>query len=142
SAASTLGQTVLTDFFAIYTAEEDRHLMSHLQQHPWDIDLLEVTLVAAQSAGGSQTVVMTNGTLAPSALKDWWRKSATSNRSGIGESRHDRWKLQGLVSSYERTHHPDLVAKIESITGCGSNGDVFQELTGYLVNTRTPSSLG
>ncbi len=49
------GQGVLSDFLAIYTAEEARNLMQTGQIRPyWDAALLEVTLLAAFHAGQSQ----------------------------------------------------------------------------------------
>jgi hypothetical protein len=104
--------------------------------------LAEVTVLAAYRAGGTKGMVMTNGDLAEGSLTQWWRKSTMSNRSGIGESRQDRHKLQGAVSQYEREHHADLVEAVENITGHQSDGDVFQAVTGYLVRFEAPTSLG
>jgi hypothetical protein len=58
-----LGQTVATDFTAVYTAEQDRHLMENLQKFQFDVALAEVTFVSAFSASGSQVRVEFNGQL-------------------------------------------------------------------------------
>ena len=48
------GQTVLTDFLAVYTAEQARNLMDRKVDLHWDAALLEVTLLAAFHAGQTQ----------------------------------------------------------------------------------------
>ncbi len=45
------GQAVLTDFLAVYTAEQARNLMDNKVSLHWDAALLEVTLLAAFHAG-------------------------------------------------------------------------------------------
>jgi hypothetical protein len=62
------GQTVLTDFTAVYTAEEDRHLMSNLKTHHWDVALLEVTLLSAFHSGQDKIMVMYEGELTDSVF--------------------------------------------------------------------------
>ena len=92
------GQGVLSDFLAIYTAEEDRNLMQTGKIRPyWDAALLEVTLLAAFHAGQSsfglyyfdlhnqktafatQTFKQTSCKLStntkPAALNDYWQYS-------------------------------------------------------------------
>jgi hypothetical protein len=127
-----LGQTVATDFLAIYTAESDRHIMSHLGGHAWENDLAEVTMVSAW--GTAVGKVMTDGHIVDGVPKDYWAMSATTTRSGIGETRADRRALQRLITSYERTAHPELVANIEAITGAST--DVFRGVMEYLNDPR------
>jgi hypothetical protein len=134
------GKTVATDFLAVYTAEADRHLMSKLQQHPWENDLAEVTIISSLSVATGK--IMQSGKLVDSKIVNWWAKSKTSNRSGIGETRQDRRALQALAVNYERQHHPELVKAVESIAGKRPNGDVFEAVMEYLNNYKTPASLG
>ena len=84
------------------------------------------------------------GKLVPSKLVNWWGKSqvAGSNRSGIGETRTDRRKLQAALADYERKHNPAVVQAVEAVIGHRANGDIFQGLTDYLNNFSTPTSLG
>lgn len=48
------GQSVLTDFLSVYTAEQARNLMSGSVHLHWDAALLEVSLLAAFHAGQSE----------------------------------------------------------------------------------------
>lgn len=129
---STLGQAVATDFLAIYTAESDRHIMAELQAHPWENDLAEATFVSTWVT--ATDMIMKDRRIVAGSPKDWWALSAFSNRSGIGITRWDRRLLQRLITSYERTHHPELVAAIESITG--PRTDMFRAVMEYLNNPR------
>ena len=139
SRLSDEGQTVLTDFLAIYTAELDRHLMVELdpRRHPWENDLAEVTFVLAFGTAVGQ--VMLNGELVDGQAREWWAPSAVSNRSGIGITRQDRRRLQKAITVYEREHHPELVAAIEAVIG--SKKDVFRGLMEYLNNVSTQPSV-
>lgn len=155
SRLSASGQTVATDFLAIYTAEEDRHLMSNLRTHDWDTALAEVTLLSALHAGQKDIMVMHEGKLKKlvpdqitkkeraASLIDWWQfsKQPGSRRSGINLTRKDFRALGAAISAFERENHPELVDAIEAITG-KSSGNVFAELTGFLINRKTPTSLG
>ena len=159
------GQTVLTDFFTIYTAEQDRHLMANLTTHAWDVSLLEVTLLGAFHSGQKKIMVMFNGNLTdsvpkqapggeprnemkPASLIDWWQFSsnpdpASKNRSGINVTKKDFRRLGQAISNYERKNHPDLVAKVEKhFHGVKPGGNVFAELSDELINLKTPKSLG
>ncbi len=52
---SPAARNVFSDFFTVYTAEEDRHLMSNLGSFNWDDALFEVTLISALH-GGQKTL--------------------------------------------------------------------------------------
>jgi hypothetical protein len=132
---SPLGQTVATDFLAIYTAEVDRHLMVDLkpQIHPWENDLAGSTFVSAFGARVGK--VMKEGVLQAAPARDWWAMSASgSGRSGIGITRKDRQKLQQHLSAYLRATRPELVAQIENAIPQRTDGDLFQGLMEF-VNT-------
>jgi len=132
AALPTLGQAVATDFLAIYTAESDRHIMSELGAHAWENDLAEVTFVSTW--GTAVGKVMKDRHLVDGTPKDYWAMSPVSNRSGIGETRYDRRALQRAITSYERVHHPELVAAIEAITG--HRTDMFGAVMTYLNDSR------
>jgi hypothetical protein len=110
---SPLGQAVLCDFTAIYTAESDRHVMAKLGAHAWENDLAEVTMVAAW--GTAVGKVMQAGKIVTGTPDMYWAMSTiTPGRSGIGETRTDRRLLQRMITDYERTNHPKLVKALET----------------------------
>lgn len=163
---SALGQSIATDFIAVYTAEQDRHLMAHLRSHQWDDALLQVTLLSALHSGQRDLMVMYNGELtsqtqqqAPgcnteerrskrASLTDYWQFSRSTdptncNRSGINVTRKDFQALGKAISEYQRQAHPALVAKVEShFKGIKTGGNLFSELSSYLINFNTPEKLG
>ncbi|MES3038974.1 MAG: hypothetical protein V4736_13795 [Bdellovibrionota bacterium] len=165
STISPLGQNVTTDFLAVYTAESDRHLMSNLRSHPWDEALLEVTLLSAFHAGQSKIMVMFDGKLRDTVPKqapggeprtkmqqasmiDYWQFSSnpspeSKNRSGINVTRKEFRALEIAISKFERKNHPELVEKVEKhFAGVRTGGNVFAELSEYLINFKTPRQLG
>jgi len=131
------GQAVATDFVAIYTAELDRSLMSNLQQHPWENDLAEVTLLSAY--GNAAGLVMKSGKLVKGTPKDYFAVGKAG--SGIGETRADRQKLQRLVSQAEAKLNPGLVANLEKIIGKPADGDLIHGIMQYLNNLHDQSSV-
>lgn len=146
---SDFGQSVLSDFFTVYTAEADRHLMVNLQQgnHPWEIDLAAVTFISAVSAKTSK--VVTGGVLIESDLNGWFAPSPNNKpdgpqRSGIGITRKDRQKLQRAIHTYEMGT-PDgkrLITDIQTIVGARNKNDVIQDVFEYLSSNTTPESMG
>lgn len=160
---SEAGQTVLTDFFTIYTAEQDRHLMANLKSHAWDVSLLEVTLLSALHAGQQKIMVMFNGKLTdtvpnqapggeprtemrPASMIDWWQFSsnpdpASKNRSGINVTKKDFRALGAAISNYERKNNPAVVAKVERNFKGKAGGNLFQKLTDYLISFKAPKAM-
>lgn len=161
---SDAGQTVGSDFFAIYTAEADRHLMSNLRTHAWDVALLEVTMLSAFHSGQSNVKVMFNGILTDTVPKqapggedrtemkkasmvDWWQFSSNPdpkarNRSGINVTKKDFRALGLAISNEMRTAHPELVSRVEGhLAGVRVGGNVFAEITDFLINAQTSASL-
>ncbi|MBI2520271.1 MAG: hypothetical protein HYV97_07630 [Bdellovibrio sp.] len=60
SKIAPFGQTLLTDFLAVYTAEQARNLMDGRISLHWDAALLEVTLLAAFHAGQDEITLFYN----------------------------------------------------------------------------------
>ncbi len=158
------GQAVMSDFTAIYVAEQDRHLMSGLKTHAWDVALLEVTLLSAFHSGQKKFMVMFDGILSAKVPKqapggearniikdadmtDYWQFSsnpdpASKNRSGINVSKKDFRALGTLISDFMRTEHADLVQNVERhFVGIKTGGNIFAELSSFLINDKTPRSL-
>lgn len=147
---SDIGQSVLSDFLTVYTAEADRHLMVNLQDgnHPWEIDLAAVTCVSAVSAKTGKVVI--GGIVTESDLGGWFAPSPNNKpdgpqRSGIGITRKDRQKLQRAIHAFEMGT-PDgkqMIADIQSIIGTKTNkNDVIQGVFEFLSNKNTPESVG
>jgi hypothetical protein len=133
---------VATDFLAIYTAESDRHVMVDLApgKHPWENDLAEATFISA--FGVTVGKVMKDGELTDGNAREWWAKSKISNRSGIGNTRKDRRKLQQLITSFERENHPELVEAVENLIEVRNRqGDIFQGLMEHLNHFDTQDSV-
>ncbi len=129
-ALSQEGQTVATDFMAIYTAELDRYIMTGFKKHPWQNDLAETTLLAAYSARAG--MIQLNGEFRNGDLQEFFGVSQTSTGSGIGITRSDRTALQAKISKAERNLHPALIESIERVIGAAPKGDLFHGLMIFL----------
>lgn len=159
------GQVVATDFLAVYIAEQNRHLMADLKTHHWDAALLEVTLLSALHAGQKNVMVMFNGELTATTLKqapgcteteriekkasmiDYWQFSSSTdpdscNRSGINVTRRDFRALGASITAYQRENHPELVENVERhLTDTKTDGNLFAQLSEFLINYKTPKKM-
>lgn len=166
SAVSPAGQVVAADFLAVYIAEQDRHLMSQMQSHPWDEALLEVTLLSALHSGQEKVMLVYNGEFTDTTLKqasgcqeetreekaasmvDYWQFSKSTDpencrRSGINITRKDFRMLGAMITSYQRQAHPELVQAIEKDLGLRKESqNLFADLSSFIVNQNTAKSLG
>jgi hypothetical protein len=162
---SKAGQAVATDFLAVYTAEQDRHLMSNLKSHPWDESLLEVTLLSSFHSGQKKIKLIYNGTFTDTTMKqapgcntekraqqkasltDYWQFSASTdpescNRSGLNITRKDFRKLGAMITAYEKQNHPDLLAKVQRhFKSQKGRNNVFAQLSDFLIGFKTPKRL-
>ncbi len=165
SKISAAGQAVATDFLAVYTAEQDRHLMSNLKKHAWDEALLEVTLLSAFHAGQNQLMLMYNGELTDTTYKqttgcntdskiskkasliDYWQFSKSTDptscsRSGINVTRRDFRNLGAAITSFQRRKNPALVAKVERhFKSSKYKSNLFAQLSNFLISTNAARSL-
>jgi hypothetical protein len=162
---SDLGQSVATDFFAIYTAEQDRHMMSGLKTHPWDEALLEVTLLSSLHGGQDKIALMVSGEMKDvvenqvrcgqsdgktrdASLIDYWQFTTNPDpkacgRSGINITRKDFRALGLAISQFEREQNPEIVANVERhFTGVRTGANVFAELSADLISDKAPRSMG
>lgn len=134
SQLSPLGQTVMTDFLAIYTAELDRHLMSDLKSHPWENDLAEATFAALFIVRSGKSI----------QDKQWIHArprdlfAIGNNGSGLGVTRKDRYRLQKLWVETVRKKYPDPIRELETLVGhTPSNragGDMIHGVMKFLNN--------
>ncbi len=127
---SVPAQTVLTDFFSIYTAELNRYAMTGFSNHAWQNDLAEVTMLAAFSAA-TGLVPGKNG-LQKNRQHDFF--AVGKNGSGLGETRSARRGYQLVISQSMRQLHPELAAKLEKLVGVKPGVDIFQAVMKF-VNT-------
>ncbi|MBT7611230.1 MAG: hypothetical protein HN576_15835 [Bacteriovoracaceae bacterium] len=166
------GQTLLTDFLAVYTAEQARNLMDGRISVHWDGALLEVTLLGAFHAGQediklfykdpysgetSFTNTVYNQDIGCSVkerkvrgvkLYDYWQFSSSTNmnhcrRSGINITKRSFRKLGLLISDYQRKHNPEIIANVERhFTSRNTGKNVFYQLSKFFINSKTPVNLG
>lgn len=164
------GQTLLTDFLAVYTAEQARNLMdNHISLH-WDAALLEVTLLANFHAGQEDftfyyqdrktgDVKFTNKVYEQARCKvptksrsaklgDYWQFSEritdkkNCGRSGINITK-DQFRLMGeKITEYMFENHKDLSDRVKASMGIeGFESNLYKALSEYLINGETPKSL-
>ncbi len=159
---SPLGQEVATDFLAIYTAEQARRLMNPTHRMQWDDALLQVTLLGSFHSGQTVIKPMINGVFTdksaswrfsaprPSCAKvsspkvagldDYWTWSRNPDpkncrRSGINLTRTDFTKTGQIISDFERSHNPALVAKVENHFDPKNRGkNLYNELANHAIN--------
>ncbi|MGZ3688366.1 MAG: hypothetical protein ACXVBW_08710 [Bdellovibrionota bacterium] len=138
SKLSVEGQSVATDFLAIYTAELDRHLMVHLnpRQHPWEIDLAAATFVSIFSAESG--LILKDGKFVEGNLESWWAQGQSG--SGIGNTRRDRLSLQARISKVEAGSSESR--EIANEIGARANDDLIQGVLLYLNSSNAPASMG
>jgi hypothetical protein len=129
------GQTLLTDFLAVYTAELMRHNMvnNDVNTNPWDIDIGEVTLVSAYITASGQ--VMQGGKLVSGD------PTAYAQGHSIGTYKADFTKLAKLITAYEygKNHHRAMVKAVKDSTPITTKaiksavkGDVFRQALVFL----------
>jgi hypothetical protein len=141
-------QVTATDFLTIYTAELERHVMVNLvpSEHPWEIDLAEVTFLSSYSAASG--MVMEHGSLVPGTAVVYYGIGTTG--SGIGETRKDFVKLATQITTFESDphHHPELINAILNLTPIQDQkilsqvkGDVIRRFLVYLNRPEFQSSI-
>lgn len=161
------GKTLLSNFLAVYTAEQDRNLMDGKVTPYWDAALLEVTLLAGFHANQDQLklfywdaktdkTTFTNKTFkqtpcaAASASKvadmtDYWQFSrnitdpTNCKRSGINITNKQFRQLGTAITTYMTTKHPNLVKAVRSsMSLTGTQPNLFFSLSNFLMSDRTP----
>jgi hypothetical protein len=162
------GQTVMTDFLSVFTAEQARNLMDDEVSPHWDAALMEVTLLAAFHAGqdtiklyyrdpNTNKTTFTDTTYRqtpcalPSAeqaahLRDYWQFSRNitdpknCRRSGINITKAEFRKLGEDISGYVAEYYPEVFERVKSSMG-GSprqGTNLFKDLSYFLISDKTP----
>jgi hypothetical protein len=119
---SDLGQSVVTDFVGVYTAELDRNLMSAV--HQWENDLAEVTFLSAFGCAARR--VNKQGRLAEGVPADYF--GIGPHGSGIGETRPYRRALQQAVCAATKDISAGVTGDLESLVGAPPDGDLLHAL--------------
>jgi len=121
------GQTVATDFLAIYNAENLRHIMVGLdaRKHPWEIDLSAVTCVAS-FVHKTGKMADRGGRLIDGSIGDFY--GIGQKGSGVGITRNERKALTKKIARHvARTPEGRKALRvIEKHTGPLKDDDVFQ----------------
>jgi hypothetical protein len=111
-----------------YLRELGRYLTSTDDVAPFYQTMLETVTLSKGDGIGQLTFVSAFGTAVGKVMQGgrivdggpelyWAESTITPGRSGIGETRTDRRKLQRMITTYERQMHPQLVAAVESAVG-------------------------
>jgi hypothetical protein len=129
------------------------------------VALLEVTLLSSLHGGQEKIALLVNGEMKDivqnqarcgqsdgktrdASLIDYWQFTTNPDpkscgRSGINITKKDFRALGLAVSKFEREHHPELVANVERhFEGVKTGGNVFAELSSYLISYKAPRSMG
>ena len=161
------GQTILTDFLAVYTAEQVRNLMDGSVKPHSDAALLEVTLIAGFHAGqtdfklfylkpGSKTATWTAQTLKQTnckisesskaaSLVDYWQFSRNISdpkncrRSGINITKKEFRTLGEKITEYLKSRHKAEYDAIYSSLGSQKSQDnIYFALSQFLISENVP----
>lgn len=164
------GRAVLTDFLAVYIAEQARNLMDGSVTPHWDAALLEVTLLASFHAGqenlalyyknpGTGQTTFTDRTLRQRAcavptssktasLNDYWQFSRNINdpsnckRSGINITKSEFRMLGTEITKHLRTNRPAVYQKVKTALGLTSNStNLYYSLSKFLIGNNAPRSM-
>lgn len=167
---SNEGQAILSDFLAVYTAEQVRNLMDGEVKPHWDAALLEVTLLAgfhggqrqfqlfylkpgtAESVWTTTTFKQTNCKLpenkGKAGLVDYWQFSRNINdpkncrRSGINITKNEFRLLGKRITSYLRDNYNREYSKLTSAMGVDSaETNIYNALSRFLISSNAPSKI-
>ncbi|MBI4402555.1 MAG: hypothetical protein HY537_00245 [Deltaproteobacteria bacterium] len=131
------GQTLVTDFVTIYTAELYRHVISALERHDWENALAELTFVSAFSQKEG-VVQKENNTIVKGNATDW--RYVGEEGSGIGgRAGRQRRLFQQKVCKAARALALTSLQKIDAITG--KRDDCFNGVMRFLNNYKTQDAV-
>jgi hypothetical protein len=161
------GQTVLTDFLAVFTAEQARNLMDGKVSPHWDAALLEVTLLSAFHAGQEEVALFyqnpktkktsfTSETLRQTpckvpvskqraAMRDYWQFSrnitdpGNCNRSGINITKNEFRRLGERITRYMFAKHADVAGNVRDAMKTSYTKNLFYSLSYYLIDDDAPA---
>lgn len=133
---ATDGQTLLTDFVTVYTAELYRHINSDLKRHDWENALAELTFVSAYSDKAG--LVQKDGEIVKGTPSDW--RYVGEQGSGIGgKSGIERRSFQRKVCKAARDLRIKALEDIDSVTG--RQADCFRGIMVTLNNYGTQAKV-
>ena len=161
------GQTLLSNFLAVYTAEQDRNLMDGKVTPYWDAALLEVTLLGGFHGAQDQIKLFywdakTNKTsftsktfnqtpckaaTAPKVadMTDYWQFSrnitdpTNCKRSGINITNQQFRQLGTAITAYMNAKHADIAKAVKASMGLtGAQPNLFFSLSNFLMSDNSP----
>jgi hypothetical protein len=131
------GQTVVTDFVTIYTAELYRHIIAGLGgSAPWENDLAEATFVSLWTHAAGK--IQKDGEIVDGTARDW--NGFGENGSGVGITRKDRRSLQTKVCNAVRDLKPALVEEFEQYLA-NDRPDCYRAVMEFLNNHGTQADV-
>lgn len=158
------GQTLLSNFLAVYTAEQDRNLMDRRVTPYWDAALLEVTLLGGFHAGQKdkfklfyldtkknqtiftdstfqQTPCATATRAKKADMTDYWQFSRNitdpqnCKRSGINITNQQFRQLATAITSWMTAKHRNLLNDVRTSMGVtSSQPNIFFTLSNVLMS--------
>lgn len=148
---SDLGQTTLTDFMTIYTAELDRHLMTRLTSHEWENALAEVTLLASFSTSNDGMTfdvpadannsagrkVVPSSQVRPDMRMVGFFGIGTQGTGLDGRMKQFRHGVTSKVAAAERRLNPKVVSNLEALMGLRAGADVIERVMDFLNRFQT-----
>ncbi|MEY4630519.1 MAG: hypothetical protein RIQ81_639 [Pseudomonadota bacterium] len=149
---SPAGQTVMSDFMAIYMAELDRHLMTGLKMYEWENALTEITMLAAYSAqdqgltldprSGSDNQtnsreLVSSGELPPRDRLTGFFGVGTQGSGLDGRNKARRHALTKKVVAAMREQSPELVTRIEDLMKLEARVDLYDFVMNRINNFKT-----
>jgi hypothetical protein len=132
------GETVVTDFVAIYIAELTRYAMTQFKEHDWQNHLAEATFLTAW--GSKLGEVEENGEIVKGTAEEYF--GVGTQGSGIGGRKGvQRRGFQALVTNAERTLHPDVVKAVDQQIDGAGHEDVISEFMKFVNNPKNQAKV-
>jgi hypothetical protein len=167
AALSDAAQVVATDFVAIYTAEEKRHLIGHLGSFKWDDAIFQVTMLAAFHGGQKSYAQFYQGKFTdqvydqklkvykqPDAqegkdtrkanLVDYWQWSPNQpTRSGINLTRGEFEKMGKTITSHEQGEKDskEKLEAVEKLIGVENSENIYSDIATFFINKDAPEEM-
>jgi hypothetical protein len=148
---SAEGQSLISDFLAVYMAESDRHLMTNLTMYEWENALTEITLLAAFAAQKDGITLDPRGDVKNEAKRELVSSEEIrledrmlgffgvgTKGSGLdGKNKTRRHNLtKQVVAEYSKID-PATVSAIEKIIGAKPGADIYDKVMEFINNFKT-----
>lgn len=119
---------IIVGFLSVYIAEQIRSAMYNFQEYSWEVDLLQVLILA--SYVNLSNMIFKDGQFVPGAVTNF------SDDRGLGHARKDFTKLSVSIVTYLSQAKPDLYNSIKSALPPNfplyKNGDLIRDLVAFI----------